>query len=161
MTRQTLRLLVGALVVVCTAMQACADAILRTWAESGNEYPVRLVVQGARSNLPGNTISTIRFTVVNPQPRRVLHLQAVATYETDDGGGQVTSRSNLLSLEVDQTARDCRLFFFVINGYALAGSLSIGGRECHLLNHSASFMVPVGDLPAGTVLKGQVSIFAQ
>ncbi len=160
MATDTLRLAMSVALIALFTARVSADALLRAWAESGNEYPVQLAVQVPRGGLPSATIRTVTFTVTNPQPRRSIQLQAVVVYSTYRES-MVTVGSNVVTLEIDETARDCRLYFFIINGYALAGSLSIGGRKCDLNQNSSGFVLFLGDLPAGTTLKGKVSIFAR
>ncbi|MEJ5253179.1 MAG: hypothetical protein HPY54_15790 [Chthonomonadetes bacterium] len=159
MRKDILCLLTGVLLFVGTSGQISADALLRAWVSSDNGAPVRLSLQVPRSGFPTGTIQTVRFTIQNPRPRRVLHLQAIATYTVGDE--QQTTTSNPLVLEIDQTARDCRLYLYVINGYALEDTLLLDGLELNLPYNSAFVVVPIGDLPAESSRKGQVKIFAR
>lgn len=159
MRKEALHVVLSALLFTFAVGQVSADALIRAWVETGDDHPVELVVWGARHRMRANSVHTLSFTVFNPKARRQLQLRAVATYEAVPPE-QVVVFSNTVTLEIDQTARDCRLYFYVINGYALAGSLSVSGRECRLRNDSASFVVPLGDLPSGAVVRGKVSIFA-
>lgn len=160
MLKTVLRLLLGAMLLAWCIAQASADALLRAWAQSGNEFPVKLTIQGVRNRFPTGTVQTVRFTLENPLPRQVFQLQASATYTTRDGR-KVTTYSNPVTLEVDQTARDCRLYFYVINGFAVEDSLSISGLDVRLAGRSSFVVIPIDEVPAGTVLRGQISIYAK
>lgn len=160
MRKDIVRLFTGAMLLAWLVAQASADALLRAWAVSGNEFPVRLSIQGARGRFPSGTVQTVRFTLQNPAPRQTFQLQASATYTTKDGR-QVTTYSNPVTLEIDQTARDCRIYFYVINGFVVEDSLSIPGLDLRLPSRSSFVVVPINEVPAGTVLSGQVSIFAK
>lgn len=159
MQKYILCLLMDLLLFVGTSGQMSADALLRAWATSSNGELVQLTLQIPRSGFPTGTIQTVRFTVQNPKPRRVLHLQATATYTVGDN--QQTTTSNHLIIEIDQTARDCRLYFYIINGYALEDTLIVDELELNLPYNSAFVVVPIGDLPAESARKGQVKIFAR
>jgi len=160
MGKNVLRLFLGAMLLAWLVAQASADALLRAWAVSGNEVPVRLSLQGARGGFPTNTVRTVRFTLQNPLPRQTFRLQASATYTTQDGQ-QVTTYSNPLTLEIDQTARHCRIYFYVMNGFVVEDSLLLPGLDVRLSGRSSFVVIPIDELPAGTMLSGQVSIFAQ
>ncbi len=160
MRKEIMRLIVGVMLLVWLVLPTSADALLRAWAESGNEFPVKLSLQGARSGFPAGTVQTVRFILQNPLPRQTFQLQASATYTAKDGR-QVTAYSNPVTLEVDQTARNCRIYFYVINGYALEDTLFINGREVYLPYNSSFVEVTIPEVPAGTVLRGRVSIFAK
>lgn len=159
MRKDVLCLLAGLLLFVGTAGKISADALLRAWATSSNGELVRLTLRIPRSGFPTGTIQTVRFTIQNPKPRRVLHLQATATYTVGDK--QQTTTSNPLVLEIDQTARDCCLYLYVINGYAIEDTLFLDALELNLPYNSAFVVVPLGDLPAEATRKGQVKIFAR
>lgn len=160
MRMDVLRLLTGAMLLAWLVAPASADALLRAWAESGNEFPVKLSIQGVRGRFPAGTVQTVRFSLQNPLPRQTFQLQASATYTTRDGR-QVTTYSNPVTLEIDQTARNCRIYFYVINGFVVEDSLSIPGLDLRLASRSSFVVIPIDELPAGTVLRGQISIFAQ
>lgn len=160
MFRNVLRLFVGVMLLAWSVAQVSADALLRAWAESGNEFPVKLSVQGVRGGFPAGSVQTVRFSLQNPLPRQRFQLQASATYTTKDGR-QVTTYSNPVTLEIDQTARDCRIYFYVINGFVVEDSLSIPGLDVRLPSRSSFVVVPIGEVPAGTVWRGQISIFAK
>lgn len=160
MRKDVLRLFMGAMLLAWLVVQASADALLRAWAQSGNEFPVKLSIQGVRGGFPTGTVQTVRFSLQNPLPRQVFQLQASATYTTRDGR-QVTTYSNPVTLEIDQTARNCRIYFYIINGYTLEDTLFINGMELHLPYNSSFVEVPIPELPAGTILRGQISIFAK
>lgn len=160
MRMDVLRLLTGAMLLAWLVAPASADALLRAWAESGNEFPVKLSIQGVRGRFPAGTVQTVRFSLQNPLPRQTFQLQASATYTTRDGR-QVTTYSNAVTLEIDQTARNCRIYFYVINGFVVEDSLSIPGLDLRLASRSSFVVIPIDELPAGTVLRGQISIFAQ
>ncbi|MGQ9791495.1 MAG: hypothetical protein ACUVR7_12680 [Armatimonadota bacterium] len=153
-------LLVATLLFVETFSGAFADALLRAWANSDNGIPLRLFVHVPREGFPSRTIQTVSFAVQNPLPRRTIHLQVTASYTTDDGK-EATTQSNPLVLEIDQTARGCRLYFYVINGYALEDTLSVDGLDLNLPCNSAFVVVPIEEIPAGNTLRGQVKIFAR
>ena len=159
MRKDMLRLFAGALMVAWLVAPASADALLRAWAESGNEFPIRLTVKGLRGRFATGTVQLVRFIVHNPLPRQTLWLQASATYTTRDGR-QVTTYSNPVTLEIDQTARNCRIYFYVINGFVVEDSLSISGLNVRLPSRSSFVVIPIDEVPAGTVWSGQVSIFA-
>ncbi|MCS6829118.1 MAG: hypothetical protein RMM08_00590 [Armatimonadota bacterium] len=159
MRKGALCLLTGVIWFAWLMAPVSADALLRAWAESGNEFPVRLSIQGLRGRYPAGTTQTVRFTLQNPLPPQTIQLQASATYTTRDGR-QVTTYSNAVTLEIDQAARDCHLYFYVINGFVVEDSLFISGRRLHLPERSSFVVIPIDELPAGTVLRGQVSIFA-
>ncbi|MER3474033.1 MAG: hypothetical protein C4335_08365 [Armatimonadota bacterium] len=160
MRKDVLRLFTGALLFVAIVNQAFADALLRAWVTSGNQMPFRLMLHVPRDGFPAKTIQTVRFTVQNPLPRRTLYLQVAASYTTDTGE-PVTTQSGPLVLEVDQTARDCRLYFYIINGYALEDTLILEGYDYNLPYNASYVLVPIDAIPAGTTLKGQVNIFAR
>ncbi|MGQ9879618.1 MAG: hypothetical protein ACUVSV_01980 [Armatimonadota bacterium] len=153
-------LLVATLLFVETFSGAFADALLRAWANSDNGIPLRLFVHVPREGFPSRTIQTVSFAVQNPLPRRTIHLQVTASYTTDDGK-EATTQSNPLVLEIDQTARGCRLYFYVINGYALEDTFAIEGLDLNLPCNSAFVLVPIEEIPAGNTLRGQVKIFAR
>lgn len=148
------------LFVVTFAGASDADTLLRAWVTSGNQVPLRLMFHVPRDGFSAKTIQTVRFAVQNPLPRRTLHLQVTASYTTDDGK-EATIQSNPLTLEIDQTARDCRVYFYIINGYALEDTLAIEGLDLNLPCNSAFVVVPIEEIPAGTTLIGQVKIFAR
>jgi hypothetical protein len=102
----------------------------------------------------------VYFSLANPQPRRTIPLQASAVYTLEDGR-QEASRSNSILLEVDNTARNCRIYLYVINGYALEDTLFLGGQELYLPYNSSFVEIPVPELPAGMVVRGRVSIYAR
>lgn len=153
-------LLVGILLLVGTFAESSADALLRAWASSENGVPIKLFLHVPRKGFPSQTIQTVRFTVKNPLPRRTIHLQVTASYRTDDGK-EATTQSNPLVLEIDQTARGCRIYFYIINGYALEDTLAIEGLDLNLSCNSAFVVVPIEEIPADTTLRGQVKIFAR
>ena len=160
MRKEIVWLLAGAMLLVWSALPALADALLRAWAVSGNEVPVRLAVKGVRGAFPAGTIQTVNFSLWNPQPRRTVPLQATASYLCDRGQVR-TSRSNPIVLEIDHTARNCRIYLYVINGYALEDTLFLGGQELYLPYNSSFVEIPVPELPAGMVVRGRVSIYAR
>lgn len=160
MRKDVLCLLTGVMLLAWLVADVSADALLRAWAVSGNEFPVKLSIQGVRGRLQAGNVQTVRFTLQNPLPPQRFHLQASATYTTRDGR-QVTTYSNPVTLELDQTARDCRIYFYVINGFAVEDSLSIPGLDVRLPSRSSFVVVPIDELPAGSILRGQISIFAQ
>lgn len=160
MRKDVLRLFTGALLFVAIFNQAFADALLRAWVTSGNRVPLKLTIRAPRDGFPARTIQTVRFTVQNPLPRRTLYLQVTASYTTDTGE-PVTTQSGPLVLEVDQTARDCRLYFYIINGYALEDTLIIEGYDYNLPYNASFVIVPIEAIPADTMLQGQVNIFAR
>lgn len=147
------------LLVMCPASTG-ADALLRAWAQSGNEFPIRLWVQGIRNSFPANTTRTVRFSVQNPAPRQTFVLQAVATYTTASGQ-QETTYSNPVTIEVDRTARNCLVYFYVINGYIEGGSLSIPGLDLWLPYDAQFVVIPIEELPAGVLLRGEFRLFAR
>jgi len=160
MRKEMMHLLSGAMLLVGLALPVCADALLRAWAVSGNEVPVRLAVKGARGAFPTGSIQTVYFSLWNPQPRRTVPLQATASYLCDRGQVR-TSRSNPIVLEIDQTARNCRIYLYVINGYVLEDTLFLNGQELYLPYNSSFVEIPVPELPAGAVVQGRVSIYAR
>ncbi|GIV17430.1 MAG: hypothetical protein KatS3mg022_2865 [Armatimonadota bacterium] len=160
MFRNVLHLFVSVMLLAWFVAQVSADALLRAWAESGNEFSVNLSIQGVRGRFPSGTVQTVRFSLQNPLPRQTLQLQASATYTTRDGR-QVTTYSNPVTLEIDQTARNCRIYFYVINGFVVEDSLSIPGLDVRLPSRSSCVVIPIDEVPAGTVLRGQISIFAK
>ncbi|GIV21234.1 MAG: hypothetical protein KatS3mg023_2985 [Armatimonadota bacterium] len=160
MRKNVARLFGGVVLLVWLVLPTSADALLRAWAQSGNEFPVKLSLQGTRGGFPTGTVQTVRFSLQNPLPRQTFQLQASATYTTKDGR-QVTTYSNPVTLEIDQTARNCRIYFYVINGYALEDTLFINGTELYLPYNSSFVEVLIPEVPAGTVLRGRVSIFAR
>lgn len=160
MRKGAIRLLLGALLCAAVSGQAFADALLRVWAESGNEFPIRVAIQGGRSRFVTNTVQTVQFTIRNPTPRRILRLQATISYTARDGR-QFSSQSAPIILEVDQTARNCRVYLYIINGYALQNSLVIESLNVRLPGDSSFVIVPVEAVPAGTVLRGQFTVFAR
>lgn len=159
MCKKVLLLMSMMLLMWCVA-QVSADAILRAWAESGNEFPVKLSIQSVRRSFSAGSVQTVRFSLQNPLPRQTFQLQASVTYTTEDGR-QVTTYSNPVMLEIDQTARDCRIYFYVINGFVVEDSLSIPGLDVRLPSRSSFVVIPIDEIPAGTTLRGQISIFAQ
>ncbi len=159
MRKEMVRLLAGAMLLVWS-LPAYADALLRAWAESGNEVPVKLAVKGVRGAFPAGSIQLVHFSLWNPQPRQMIYLQASAVYTLEDGR-QEASRSNPILLEVDNTARNCRIYLYVINGYALEDTLFLSGQELYLPYNSSFVEIPVPELPAGAVLQGRVSIYAK
>lgn len=160
MRKEVLCLLIGIWMLAGNFIEVSADALLRAWASSGNGVLIQLFLFVSRDGFPSQTIQTVKFTVKNPLPRRTLHLQVTASYRTDDGK-KATTQSNPLTLEIDQTARDCRIYFYIINGYALEDTLAIEGLDLNLPCNSAFVVVPIEEIPAGTTLRGQVKIFAR
>jgi hypothetical protein len=160
MRKEIVWLVAGAMLLVWSAVAVRADALLRAWAESGNGVPVKLAVKGVRGAFPAGSIQTVYFSLANPQPRRTIPLQASAVYTLEDGR-QEASRSNSILLEVDNTARNCRIYLYVINGYALEDTLFLGGQELYLPYNSSFVEIPVPELPASAVVQGRVSIYAK
>jgi len=160
MRKEIMHLLSGAMLLVWLALPVYADALLRAWAVSGNEFPVRLAVKGVRGAFPAGSIQTVYFSLWNPQPRRTVPLQATASYLCDRGQVR-TSQSNPIVLEIDQTARNCRIYLYVINGYVLEDTLFLSGQELYLPYNSSFVEIPVPELPAGAVVQGRVSIYAR
>lgn len=160
MKRETLLLAVVVTLLMTCANLARADALLRAWAESGNEFPIRLWVQRIRGGFPSGTTRTVLFSIQNPQPRQTFVLQAVATYTTAKGEVE-TSYSNPVTIEVDRAARDCLVYFYVINGFIEGGSLSISGLDLSLPYDSSFVVIPINELPASIVLRGEFRLFAR
>ena len=160
MRKEIARLLSGAMLLVWSAMPVFADALLRAWAQSGNGVPVKLLVETPRGGFPSGAIQTVHFSLWNPLPRRTVRLQATASYLCKAGQGR-TSQSNAVELEVDQSARNCRIYLYIINGYALEDTLYINGEEWNLPYNTSFLVILVPELPASAVLQGRVNIFAK
>lgn len=153
-------MVMAAMLLVTGAAPVFADAFLRAWATSGNEFPVRLWVQGLRAGFPADTTSTVRFTVQNPLPPQRFVLQAQATYTRADGQLE-TTYSNPVTIEVDLTARNCIVGFYVVNGFIVGRSLSIGGMDLWLPYDAQLVLIPIDELPAGCLLRGEFRLFAR
>lgn len=156
--RCLLSTMVIAVLLVWSAAPTSADGFVRAWATSGNDVPIRFAVKGSRGVIPGDTVRTLRFTLQNPLPRRSIELKVTAQY-TSSTDTNPRSISTTLVLDIDESARDCELTFYVINGYVMAGSLVIHGLDLHLSEDSPNVVVPIKEVPSGVVLRGQVSVY--